>query len=210
MEELSSRTTLYSMAEEPSPARNRRSGERHLTLFRVGSLIVDGQRHLCVVKNVSTGGAQIRPYCDLREGQLVSLELKEQQPLEAEVSWVKGTDTGIEFKKKIDVLGLLKVESEGPRPRMPRVDVRAFGFVRQGALLHRATISNISQGGISAQCDAELTIGGEVTVTLAGLSPLQGVVRWGRSGAYGITFNTVLGLPLLVEWLSTQTASGKA
>ena len=210
MEELPSQTTLCSTADEPRPARNRRSGERHMTLFRVASLLVGDKRDLCVVKNISSGGAMIRAYCDLCEGQLVRLELKEQQPIEARVTWVRGIDTGIEFKDQIDILGLLKAGSDGPRPRMPRVEVRAFGFVRQGAMLHRVGINNISQGGISAQCSAKLEIGGEVTVTLAGLPPLQAVVRWGCSGAYGITFNTVLGLPLLVEWLHTQTSSGRA
>lgn len=207
MEELPSRTTLCSMAEEQGPAPNRRSGERHMTLFRVGSLLVGERRGLCVVKNISSGGALIRAYSQLAEGQPVRLELKEQHPIEARVTWAKGTDTGIEFEKTIDVLDLLRVEPESPRPRMPRVEVRAFGFIRHGAQLHRATINNISQGGISAQCDAELPVGGEVTVTVAGLAPLQAVVRWGCPGAYGIAFNTVLGLPLLIEWLQTQRSA---
>ncbi|MBA2636461.1 MAG: PilZ domain-containing protein, partial [Sphingomonas sp.] len=117
---------------------------------------------------------------------------------------------GIEFKQKIDVLALLTVGSDGPRPRMPRVEVRSFGVVRQGALSHRAVINNISQGGVSAQCNADLEVGGEVIVTLTGLAPQQAVVRWGCSGAYGITFNSVLGLPFLVEWLRGQTATGRA
>ena len=207
MEELPSPTTLYSMPDEPGPAPSRRSGERHLTLFRVGSMLVGDQRHLCLVKNISTGGALIRAYCQLREGQPVRLELKEQQPIEGQVSWVKGVDTGIEFKQKIDVLALLTVGSHGPRPR---VEVRSFGVARQGALSHRAVINNISQGGVSAQCNADLEVGGEVIVTLTGLAPQQAVVRWGCSGAYGITFNSVLGLPLLVEWLRGQTATGRA
>lgn len=210
MEQLPSRTTLCSTADEPAPARSWRSGERYMTLFRVASLTVDDRRDLCVVKNISSGGALIRAYCDLREGQLVRLEIKEQQPIEAEVAWIKGTDTGIDFNSPIDILGLLKGGSEGPRPRMPRMEVRAVGFVRQDALLHRVTINNISQGGISARCGAELNVGGQATVTVAGLAPMQAVVRWGGSGGYGITFNSVLGLPLLVEWLHTQTSTGRA
>ena len=205
MEELTSHATAYSLDDEVDGPANRRTGERHITLFRVGSLVVGAHRHLCVVKNVSGRGASIRPYCQLARGQQVRLELKEQQPIEGEVIWVKGTEAGLEFKENVDVLGLLKVGSKGPRPRMPRLEVRASGFVRQGALLHRVTINNISQGGISAQCDADLHIGGEVTVRLAGLEPLPGVVRWGRSGSYGITFNSVLGLPVLVEWVQSQT-----
>jgi hypothetical protein len=96
----------------------------------------------------------------------VTLEFKEQQPVVAEVMWAKYSEAGIEFEQPIDVLELLKA-SDGPRPRMPRVEVRASGFVRQGAQLHRMVVNNISQGGISTQCAAELQVGGEVTVTLA-------------------------------------------
>src|SRR3990170_2858897 len=88
--------------EGPAPA-NRRSGERHLCLF----------------KNVSTSGALIRAYCELHEGQPAGLELKERQPIPGRISWVKGSDAGLQFDADIDVLDLLKVGSEGPRPRMP-------------------------------------------------------------------------------------------
>jgi len=210
VEHLASQAALYSVDDDNDCPVNRRSGERHITLFRVGSLVVGGHRHLCVVKNVSEAGALIRRYCQLAEGQTVRLELKEQQPIEAEVIWLKGSEAGLNFKNKIDVLELLKIGSEARRPRMPRVEVRASGFLRQGALLHRAAITNISQGGISARCDADLEVGGDVTVRLAGLEPLPSVVRWGRSGAYGITFNAVLGLPVLVEWLQGQTERPEA
>lgn len=204
VKDLQSQKALNSPADEHRPSRNRRQGERHMTLFRVGSLLVGTRRSLCVVKNISCGGASIRAYCDLDEGQVVSLELKEQEPIDAKVTWVSGTDTGLEFANKIDVLSLLKVERDGIRPRMPRVEVGADGSIRQGALIHRLVVNNISQGGIRAQCGAELAVGGEVTVTLPGLAPVQGVVRWGCSDVYGITFNTVLGLPLLVDWLRTR------
>ena len=90
---------------------------------------------------------------------------------------------------------------------MPRVAVNAFAFIREGAHVHRAGITNISQGGVGAACNAKLTVGGEVTVTVAGLPPQHATVRWGRDGAYGITFNTVLGLPALVQWLNGQPAA---
>ena len=41
-------------------------------------------------------------------------------------------------------------------------------------------------------------------VTLAGLEPLPGVVRWQDGDAFGITFNRVVPLPLLVSWIGEQ------
>ncbi len=198
--------TLYSLADAHD-ALGATDGEQHLTLFRVGSLLTGEQRDLCLVKKVSKSGALIRAYSKLRAGQEVKLELKGQHPIEGAVAWANGTDTRILFKQAIDVLQLLKVGPGGPPPRMPQVDVRAFALIRQGAVVHRAVVHNISQGGISAQCKADLQIGEDAIVTLAGMAPSQGVVRWSGSGGCGITFNTVLGLPLLVDWLHAHTAT---
>ncbi len=208
MEDLPTETSLYAAAEETGAGDA--DSEQHLTLFRVGSLLIGDHRDLCLVKKASSTGALIRAYSRLHAGELVRLELKGQLPIEATVASIDGTDARIVFSQAIDVLQLLKVGPGGPPPRMPRIDVRAFALIRQGAVIHRATINNISQGGISAECRAELEVGAPATVTLAGMGPQQGVVRWSGSGGCGITFNVVLGLPQLVEWLHGHSSTRAA
>jgi len=192
------------MSSEPPPERNRRADERHLTLFRVGSIFIDDRRELCLVKNISAGGALIRAYSTLTEGQPIKVELKEGQPVSGEVTWVEGSDAGIHFHERVDVLDLLKSSSDGPRPRMPRVEITGICFVREGAILHRAKVQNISQGGISVESPNDLTLGAEVTVSLAGLPPQGATVRWKDENRYGIAFNTVVPLAGLVEWLQAR------
>jgi len=54
-------TTLYSLGDAPPPAQaERRDGDRTLTLFRVGSLMIGKRRELCLIKNISAGGMLIR------------------------------------------------------------------------------------------------------------------------------------------------------
>lgn len=204
MEELPIETTVYSMSPAPPPEANRRADERHLTLFRVGSMFIGDRRELCLVKNISAGGALVRAYCTLKENQPLRVELKEGQPVSGTVTWVKGSDAGITFDARVDVLDLLKASGDGPRPRMPRVEVRCVAFVREGAILHRSQVHNISQGGVSVETANPLTVGGEVTVSLPGLPPQGAVVRWKDETRYGINFNTVLPLAGLVEWLHAR------
>ncbi len=204
MEELPIETTVYSMSADPPSKWNRRNGVRHLTLFRVGTIIVCGRRELCLVKNISAGGALIRAYCELEPEIAVDIELKERQPLAGRVGWVRGSDAGITFDEAVDVLDLLKTSSEGPRPRMPRVEVSGVGFIRAGAILHRAILHNISQGGLSVETANPLIVGGEVIVSLSGLPAQGAVVRWNDGNRYGITFNNVLALAGLVEWLHAR------
>ena len=63
---------------------------------------------------------------------------------------------------------------------------------------------DISQGGIKVESDGALKVGADVVVTLPGLSPMQGVVRWKEAASYGITFNRLMALSTLVGWLQDQ------
>lgn len=195
------------MSREPPPQPERRSEDRHLTLFRVGSILIDGRRELCLVKNISAGGALVRAYCRLRADLELQIELKEKQPIPGRVNWVKGTDAGITFDERVDVVDLLRSSAEGPRPRMPRVEVRCVVFVREGATTNRAKLINVSQGGLSVDSENQLTVGSDVTVTLPGLAPQAAVVRWSEGSRYGISFNTVLPLAGLTEWLQGRASA---
>jgi hypothetical protein len=198
-------TTLYSLSDSaPTPAADRRDGERHLTLFRVGSIIIEDRRELCLIKNISAGGMLIRAYSRLAEGTPVSIELKRGEPISGKVSWTRDDSAGIEFDRRVDVVAILADSMEGPRPRMPRVEVRCIVSVRQSGDVYGMRARDISQGGIKVASDRSLAVGGDVVVTLPGLAPMAGVVRWSHSGCYGITFNRLLALSELVGWLQQQ------
>lgn len=195
------------MSAEPPPETNRRADERHLTLFRVGSIIAGERRELCLVKNISAGGTLIRAYSSLEPDQRLQIELKEGQPIAGIVTWVRGSDAGITFDSPVDVIDLLKSSGDGPRPRMPRVEISCVGFVREGAVVNRAQVHNISQGGLKVESPNPLSPGADVTVSLPGLPPQGGTVRWNDGTLYGITFNSVLPLAGLVEWLQGRERS---
>ena len=210
MEEQPVETTLYSLsAAAPSPA-NRREEERHLTLYRVGSIIIDGRRELCLIKNISAGGMMIRAYCDVALGTRVSVELKSGHSIEGAVSWIRDSSVGISFDDPIDVIDLLSASMEGPRPRMPRIEVDCFANVRDGSAVHRARVRDISQGGLKLESPTVIASGTDVIVSLPGLEPQPCVVRWSDAGFTGITFNRLLALPALVAWLEDQRTALRA
>lgn len=209
MDEQPVETTVLSLADTAPAApagAERRTGERHLSLLRVGSLRIGDRTELCLIKNISAGGMLIRAYCPLQLGVEVSVELKQGDPVTGTVRWVRDGFAGVEFETPIDVIELLSLSAEGPRPRMPRVEVGCTGWVREGAISHRCRALNISQGGIKVQSRAEIAIGAEVTVSLFGLQPCTGRIRWHDGGCYGITFNRLLPLPALVAFLQDERA----
>ncbi|WP_239017026.1 PilZ domain-containing protein [Sphingomonas ginkgonis] len=204
-------TTLYSLSESAPPVpRDRRDGERHMTLFRVGSMLVEGRRELCLIKNISAGGMMVRAYCDLPVGTRLTIELKSGQPIVGEVGWVRESQMGLKFDRPIDVIEMLSNSSEGPRPRMPRVEITAYAMVREGASTYRMRVHDISQGGVKVEGTDTLGRDAEVVVTLGTLPPQPGTVRW-RDGRFtGITFNRLLPLPVLVSWLQEQQNRSRA
>lgn len=198
-------TTLYSLSDTaPRESDDRRDGDRLMTLYRVGSLSIGERRELCLIKNISVGGMMVRAYCIIPEGTRLSVELKCGQPITGVVSWTRDVHAGIHFDDPIDVVDILSASMDGRRPRMPRIEVPSFITLREGARTYRLKACDISQGGLKLRSEMRFAPGSDVVVTLAGVEPMPGVIRWCDSGQVGVTFNRMLALPTLVEWLRDQ------
>ena len=197
-------TTLYSLSDAPPAPGERRDDERQLTLFRVGSMMIDDRRELCLIKNLSAGGMLIRVYHPIEPGTRLSVELKCGESVDGTARWIDGETVGVTFDEPVDVVELLATSMEGPRPRMPRIAVDCVAWVRDGAVVHRVQTLDVSQGGLKVAAQRALGVGADVIVTLPGLAPMAAVVRWFDSGRCGLTFNKVMPLPLLVGWLNEQ------
>jgi len=209
VEEQAVETTTYSLATSPPTQPDRRGDDRFLSLLRVGAIMVGERRELCLIRNISAGGMMVRAYSSIPVGTALTVELKQGDPVSGVVKWVEGGLTGVAFEEPIDVLLLLAPPGDGPRPRLPRIEVECTAWVRQDGDVIRTRVVNISQGGICVGARSPLTIGADVVVTLPGLTPAAGVVKWSDGGAYGIGFNRALILSELVEWLQEQQKEQK-
>jgi hypothetical protein len=203
-------TTIYSLAPAPPAAPERRADERHMSLLRVGALLIGDRRELCLIRNVSIGGMLIRAYSAIEPGTRLSIELKQGEPVHGSALWAKEDLVGVSFDAPIDIVSLITTSTDSPRPRMPRLEVRCTAWVRDGAIVHRTRAANISQGGVRVETTKGLSVGAQVTVTLPGLPPEQGVVRWSDEDGCGITFNRVLALSQLVSWAGQQQERQRA
>jgi len=197
-------TTTYSLSASPPTQPDRRADERYVRLLRVGAIIVEHRRELCLIRNISAGGMMIRAYSEIPVGTALSIELKQGDPVHGVVQWTEDGLTGVAFSAPVDVLNILAPPGNGPRPRLPRIDVDCTAWVRQDAAVMRTKAVNVSQGGICVASNNPLTVGAAVVVTLPGLTPAAGVVKWNAGDSYGISFNRALILSELVEWLQEQ------
>ena len=197
-------TTVYSLAASAPTQPDRRGSDRYLSLLRVGSIQVEGRRELCLIRNISAGGMMIRAYSNIAVETPLSVELKQGDPVSGVVKWIEDGLTGVTFDAPIDVLLLLAPPGDGPRPRLPRIEVDCTAWIREDGDVIRTRVVNVSQGGVCVEAKAPLTVGADVVITLPGLTPAAGVVKWSDAGAYGLAFNRALILSELVEWLQGQ------
>ena len=204
-------TTLYSLSDAPPSAdTDRRDGQRHMTLYRVGSILIEDRRELCLIKNISAGGMMIRLYCSIAEGTPVTVELKSGQPISGRIGWTSDQNAGIAFDQAIDVIDILSSSMDGPRPRMPRIEIESFATLRDGANVLRVRVCDISHGGVKIACDAILPQGADVVIGLPGLDAQRGIACWSEGGFAGIAFNRLIPLAELVAWLHGQRDEQRA
>jgi len=197
-------TTLYSLPSAPPRQPDRRTNERFLSLLRVGALIIDGRRELCLIRNISAGGMMIRPYSAIVAGTAVSIELKQGDEISGVAQWAHDGLLGITFDAPIDVVALLTASADGPRPRMPRIELDCSATIREDGTVHRSRALNISQGGLGVRLAAELRVGTHVVVSVPGLPPAAGVVKWRDEDSYGIGFNRVFPVCELMRFVQDQ------
>jgi len=182
----------------------RRQDERLLKILRVGTLIIDGRRELCLIRNISAGGVMAHVYSRLLPGQRVTIELKTHQPVTSHVVWTRGANAGIQFDVEMDLTELLAnpaVLENGWRPRTPRVEIDRMATLRAGATTHWVHARDISQSGVKIETDQPPAEGVEIVLTLEGFRPLHGVVRWRGETGCGIAFNQLIPFGELIAWL---------
>ena len=198
--------TGFSFSNDVPQPPDRRSSERHIKILRVGTIVVDGRRELCLIRNISAGGVMAHVYSQLTPGQRVSIELKTSQPVSGRVVWTRGGNAGIQFDTSVDVAELLATPQgvdNGWRPRTPRVEIDRMATLRVGARTCWVHARDISQSGVKIEAEPgdAPAAGEEVVITLEGFRPLAGVVRWAADDACGISFNGLIPFGDLIEWL---------
>ena len=199
--------TSYSFSTAMPDPPERRGHERHVKILRVGVLVIDGRRELCLIRNISAGGLMAHVYSALKPGQRVTVELKTHDAIAGRIAWIRDANVGVAFDTPADIEALLANPANldnGWRARSPRIEVNRAAIVRIDGVASSATIRDISQSGVKLETRGALTVNGDVVVIPDGLDPIAGVVRWRDDERAGIVFNRIIPLADLISWIKAK------
>lgn len=185
---------------------NRRTDQRHMSVFRVGKLITMAGQELCLIRNISSGGLMAHIYSAHVSEENVEIELKAGQTVKGKIVWARDKKIGVQFDEKIDVAEVLAPQANDSDmvPRAPRLDIRRRGRLRIGAHYQLVELHDISQGGAKVGPAGDAKAEDEVILLLEGLPPLPGIVRWRQDEMIGITFKTSIPFEQLASWVPGQ------
>lgn len=200
----------HQMPADETGQTNRRQHDRQISVMRVARLSREGQEHLCVIRNISSGGAMAQVYFSCAAGDAIALECGGSGPVKGRVAWVSGGHVGIAFLSPVSVDHVLAKDAHSAGDGGRKVSVRPLRLAVCGGitLLHKGVeycgkICDISQRGAKMALDnhQSLTIDHPVSLYFHA-NPgqvLAGQVRWQRKASVGIQFETALALQQIAE-----------
>ena len=182
---------------------DRRGDDRAKTsIYRSALLRSSSIETFCLIRNISSGGLMCEVPVELAPESRISIEMRSGQSIGARVVWCRDKRIGVEFEHKVDVpalLASLREESGGWKPRMPRLVTHCPATLEIDDETGQVLLTDLSQGG--ARIDGiRATAGEPVTLTVEGLEPRRGVVRWANNGQAGIGFLRAIPFDMLARW----------
>ena len=195
---------IAAKARTALPPQNRRKEARFTLILRVGMLEQRGKSLLCLVKNISPTGVQVKFYARPIIGAEASIQIADEPPVPGQVVWIKGDVAGISFQEQLDASTLLRVRQKlkpNRRRTMPRVTIEASATLRTGGKTHHARVCDISSLGARVRTRSTVTPGDRAVIAFPDLPPINGFVRWCDGEESGLAFETPIPIQIIAGWI---------
>lgn len=199
-----------SQAKRDLPRLNERRGQaRHTLILRVGVLEQYGKSSLCLVKNISSSGVQIKCYSrrPVVDGH-ASIRVADETPIQGRIVWLDDDIAGMGFDHDLDADALLRVQQKlGPARRRstPRINVEASACLRTGGRIFHTSVLDISSMGVRIRTSSPLVRGDRAIITLTDLPGVDAYVRWSSDGEAGLVFETPIPMQVIAHWLEGRS-----
>lgn len=188
MREAMRRDGLIAQAATPAmPGADQRESPRFALLMRAAKLACKQGEFMCVVRDASHSGVNIKLFHPLPDTEYLTLEFPNGDRHQLELVWQEGDRAGLRFAQTADIERLL----EGPTrfsKRPIRVNLDIAAQLLAGATASPARVLDLSQQGAKVICDTRHALGQHVRLAARDLGEINAKVRWRRDNAYGLVF----------------------
>lgn len=188
MREAVRRDGLIAQSLGPATAgAEQRESPRFTLLMRAAKLACKHGEFMCVVRDASDSGVNIKLFHPLPDTEYLMLEFPNGDRHQLELVWQEGDRAGLRFAQAADIERLL----EGPtrfakRPIRVNLDITAQLLV--GAAATPARLLDLSQQGAKVICDTRHALDQRVRLSAPDLPEVNAKIRWRRDNAYGLVF----------------------
>lgn len=141
---------------------DRRKNERQIATFKLACLMVGGEAHPAILRNVSDGGAMLEAQVALQPGDSVVYWWDGIAQVEARVAWTKGNRLGL-----ANISGPPQPLAV-PRQRGTRIPVRVPVRVWAACRGHWGELTDISLSGLAVKGLQDIAPGTLCTIELGG------------------------------------------
>lgn len=182
----------------------RRKEERFTLILRVGVLEQQGRASLCLVRNISSSGVQLKCYARPIIDAPASIRVADEPPLQGRIIWIDGETVGLNFDEELDAALMLRVQQKlepNRRRSSPRVSVEAAACLRARGRIYPAAVCDISSMGARIKTKSPLKAGDRAILSLSDLPFLEAYVRWTEGDEAGLIFETPIPMQLIAHWI---------
>ncbi len=182
----------------------RRKEMRYTLILRVGLLEQDGRSSLCLIRNISSSGVQLKCYTRPIADAKASIRVADELPLSGRIVWMEGDTAGMTFDEELQASALLRVQQKlepNRRRSTPRVNVSARACLRTGGHIYRAAVCDISSMGVRIKTKSPLAAGDRAIITLDALPSVESYVRWSEGDEAGLVFETPIPMQIIAQWI---------
>lgn len=166
---------------------DQRDAPRYTLLIRAAKLRCPAGEFLCIVRDASSTGVNIRLFHPLPENDRLLLELQNGDMHELELVWQDADRAGLKFLQPADISRIIESPSRYAK-RPIRINLAAEGALASGAVSEPVTIHDISQQGAKITCAARFAIDQRVRLSTPGLPEVNAKIRWRDGTGYGLVF----------------------
>lgn len=172
-------------AEEGVP--EKRATPRFAVLIRAAKLVCTAGEFLCVVRDASESGLNIRVFHPLPNCDDYLLEMQNGDRHQLELIWQEDDRVGMKFAGPADIARIVESPSRFAK-RQIRVNLEVAATIVAGLQKYPARIHDISQQGARISCDQRFAIDQQIKLKGEDLPEVNAKVRWRRDGEYGLVF----------------------